>query len=461
MSQLMATSRGTPERKSCHIGTNIPFFSSSLLDWQLAVADDSRAFETKRIVSKKRKGSFFMVRIVPSTIFLAVLMQWSSALSGQESPTSSVPDKATGAIRFATFNMALHGRRQGDVEKRLSSSGDSKIEKLAAIVQTIRPDVLLVNELDFEPEQRSVDLLFKNYLAKGQGGRKPLDYPYRYVAEVNTGVPSGHDLDQDGKDDGPADAFGFGVYPGQYGMAVFSRFPIEVDSIRTFRKFLWKDMPDARLPMDPESNRPFYNDAVLRDFRLSSKSHWDIPIQIADSTIHLLACHPTPPAFHGPEKRNACRNHDEIRFWADYISGDKGTYIYDDVSQKGGLAENARFVIAGDMNSDPVDSDIDPSPIQLLLKHPNVSGAVAPESHGATTAAIEQGGANRSQKGNPAADTGDFSDRQPGNLRVDYVLPSVNLPVINQGVFWPDEGEPGHELVSASDHRLVWVDVKP
>ena len=54
-------------------------------------------------------------------------------------------------------------------------------------------------------------------------------------------------------------------------------------------------------------------------FRLSSKSHWDVPIRIGRETVHFLVSHPTPPVFDGPEDRNGTRNHDEIRFWADYV----------------------------------------------------------------------------------------------------------------------------------------------
>ena len=66
----------------------------------------------------------------------------------------------------------------------------------------------------------------------------------------------------------------------------------------------------------------------------------------------------------------------------------------------------------------------------------------------------------------PALDTADFSDDPaPGNLRVDYALPSKNLPLLDAGVFWPAPGRPGSELTGeypfpTSDHRLVWVDVK-
>ena len=89
------------------------------------------------------------------------------------------------------------------------------------------------------------------------------------------------------------------------------------------------------------------------------------------------------------------------------------------------------------------------------------SGQPTPTSTGAVQAAESSGGANAKQKGNPAHDTGDFNDKNPGNLRIDYVLPSANLRVVDQGVYWPSsaQSKEENELVQASDHRLVWVDV--
>ena len=70
--------------------------------------------------------------------------------------------------------------------------------------------------------------------------------------------------------------------------------------------------------------------------RLSSKSHWDVPVTVGAHTVHVLASHPTPPTFDGPEDRNGRRNHDEIRFWADYISSLRSGYIVDDAGRRGG-----------------------------------------------------------------------------------------------------------------------------
>ena len=72
----------------------------------------------------------------------------------------------------------------------------------------------------------------------------------------------------------------------------------------------------------------------------------------------------------------------------------------------------------------------------------------------------QQGGINAQHRGDPALDTGDFNDESTGNLRIDYVLPSESLEIVASGVFWPAPGEDGAELADASDHHLVWVDVR-
>jgi endonuclease/exonuclease/phosphatase family metal-dependent hydrolase len=68
------------------------------------------------------------------------------------------------------------------------------------------------------------------------------------------------------------------------------------------------------------------------------------------------------------------------------------------------------------------------------------------------------GGANATHRGDPAEDTGDFGPRV-GNLRLDYVLPSIGLRADAGGVFWPAPGSPEAELAAASDHRAVWIDL--
>lgn len=257
-------------------------------------------------------------------------------------------------------------------------------------------------------------------------------------------------------------------------MAVFSKYPILYDQIRTFQDFLWRDMPGALLPDDASTTEPadFYFQDELAIFRLASKSFWDVPVQVGDDIVHLVVGHPTPPTFDGPEDRNGLRNHDEIRFLSDYVTPGRGDYIYDDNGVKGGLAPGSRFIVMGDMNADPNDGDSVTSVASQLLDSSAIDASVVPTSAGGPEQAILQGGANIGQIGNPKYDTADFADTAPGNLRVDYVLPSDNgLSPRNGGIFWPQSSDATFPLVGifsaatpggfpSSDHRLTWMDLQ-
>ncbi|OKH27390.1 phytase [Chroogloeocystis siderophila] len=367
-------------------------------------------------------------------------------------------------IRFASFNASLNRNEAGQLISDLSTKTNTQARNIAEIIQRTNPDVILINEFDYDPDAKAAQLFQQNYLAVGQNGANPIEYPYYYVAPSNTGVSSGFDLDNDGTIGGPNDALGFGFFPGQYGMVLYSKHPIDEENIRTFQKFLWKDMPNALLPDD------WYSPEELEVFRLSSKSHWDIPIQVNGETIHVLASHPTPPVFDGEEDRNGRRNHDEIRFWSDYFTPGKGNYIYDDAGKFGGLTAGSRFVVMGDQNADPFDGDSTNNAIWQLLGNPLINTRITPNSEGGVDAAIRQGGANDDHISDPAYDTADFADTTPGNLRVDYVLPSQNLEITDASVFWKTSDDPLFRLVGdfdpnlasfpSSDHRLVAADVR-
>jgi hypothetical protein len=380
-------------------------------------------------------------------------------------------------VRFATFNASLNRNLSGVLISDLSTTTNAQAATVAEIIQRTRPEVLLVNEFDYDPGGVAAGLFQTNYLSMSQGGAAPIEYQYRFVAPSNTGIHSGLDLDNNNiidpvPDQGfpgflnyGGDSFGFGAFPGQFGMVVYSIHPIEYGEIRTFQNFLWKDMPGALLPEDPPGT-PWYSSDELDVFPLSSKSHWDVPIEIGKNTVHFLVSHPTPPVFDGPEDRNGTRNHDEIRFWADYVGpgAAAGSYIYDDDGSYGGLKPGSRFVIAGDQNSDPLDGDSIPGAIQQLTDNPRVNDKVTPSSPGGTEQSDLQGGANETHLSDPAFDTADFNDSAPGNLRADYVLPSKNLRITDAGVFWPLADDPLFALVGtfpfpSSDHRLVWIDV--
>jgi hypothetical protein len=374
-------------------------------------------------------------------------------------------------VRFATFNASLNRNAEGQLVSDLSTPNNAQAADIAETIQRVNPDVLLINEFDFVEGGVAAELFRDNYLAVPHNGAPGVAYPYYYVAPSNTGVPSGFDLDNFGGVGGPNDAFGFGFFPGQFGMVVYSKYPIQYDEVRTFQHFLWEDMPGALLPDDPTTEAPqdWYSAEELDVFRLSSKSHWDVPISIGKKTVHFLVSHPTPPVFDDVEDRNGTRNHDEIRFWADYVTGGAtASYIYDDEGGSGGLARGTRFVIAGDQNSDPLDGDSIPGATDQLLDNPRINDSHAPTSEGAVEAAALQGGANLTHQSPPQFDTADFDDRVgigPGNLRADYVLPSRQLGILDSAVFWPLTTDPLWRLTrdflnnQPTDHRMVWVDV--
>jgi hypothetical protein len=372
----------------------------------------------------------------------------------------SVPESTiapAGGVRVASFDASLRRAGAGELTADLSTPDDPQAASVAEIIQRTQPDIVLLNGFDYVADHAAVDLFRANYLEVSQNGADPVEYPYVFTAAVNTGVPSGLDLDNDGVVGGPNDALGAGLFPGQSGMVVLSKFPIVTGEVRTFQDLLWASVPGARLPDDPVTPEPadFYSAEELAVLPLSSASHWDVPIDVDGRIVHVLAA--------GPTLRDTPRNADEVGFWADYIAGADTSWIVDDAAGSGGLAPGAEFVIVGAMNSDPVDGD-SAGAIEQLLGLDRVQDPL-PSSEGAVEASATQGLANTSQQGDPANDTADFPDYPgPGNLRADYVLPSDSFDVDDAGVFWPPTSDPLSALSAgdpptSSNHRLVWVDL--
>ena len=362
-------------------------------------------------------------------------------------------------IKVATFNVSMESGNYlprgetGDntvLAKILADGDHPQVKNIAAIIQRVRPDVILLNEFDYiENPESGIKAFLRNYLNQPQQGSKSINYPYFYYATVNTGQPSPFDLDNSGEATGVgADAWGYGFYPGQYGMAILSKYPIDNEKVRTFQHFKWRDMPGF-MPTTKPDGSPWYSPEAWQQMPLSSKSHWDIPIIVTGKTIHILASHPTPPVFDGPENRNGIRNHDEIRFWLDYLDPAAAGYIYDDNGNKGGLAERSRFVLLGDLNaSADGDGDAISSAITALVKHRRINQSFTPASLGAAEHTPELAHA----KYHTAS----------WRMRADYVLASDSgFNIKKGGVFWPAKSEADYPLVGArgasSDHRLVWL----
>jgi len=353
--------------------------------------------------------------------------RWLTALlllAGCDDSADVNAERAADTVRVATYNTHLARGEAGKLVAELKD-GSAQIEAVIRVIAAANPDILLLNELDYD-EKREAPALFQERLADAG-----VEYAYSFVAPVNTGKPTKLDLTGDGKDYGPENAQGWGVFEGQFGMAILSRLPIRSDDVRTFSGVRWSEMPDNLYPLE------YYPEEALEVLRLSSKSHWDVPVTAGKSIIHLLASHPTPPVFDGDEDRNGRRNHDEIRFWTDYISG--ADWMLSDQGTEGGLTDDAAFIVMGDLNNDPEKGDGRREAIKALIEHPRVQDT-------APTGAAQTA-------------TADF--KEVGQLRVDYVLPSTGLQAVSSGVLWPEDDDPLRDVVrSASDHRLVWLDVK-
>jgi hypothetical protein len=351
---------------------------------------------------------------------------------------------AGGTIRVATYDVGLSRDGAGVLLHDLGSP-DPAITAVVRVIQAARPDVLLLAKFDHDLRGRAL-AAFLELLRQGPDG---IDYPHAFAPPVNAGVPSGRDLDGDGLRMGRDDAFGWGKFPGHGGMALVSRLPIDTGAARTFRSFRWADLPDALAPANPDGT-PFFGAETWAALRLSSRSHWDVPVALpGGGRMHVLAACPTPPLFDGAEGRNSRRNHDEIAFWVRYLDG---AALRDDQGRVAGPPPGP-LVVLGDLNADPHDGAGLPDGIRALLRHPRLRDP-RPASPGGAAAADPE------HAGPPELDTADWRDGNPGNLRVDYVLPSAGVEVADAGVFWPAPGAPmAAAAAAASDHRLVWVDL--
>ncbi len=342
---------------------------------------------------------------------------------------------------MAVWNVELQRRGPGLLLRDIEGGEDPQVAAVAAVVAKARPDILLLLSVDYDHGLAALDALAARFAEAGAG------FAHRFALRPNSGLASGLDLDGDGRLGGPGDAQGYGAFAGQGGMAILSRLPIAAAEARDFSAFLWRDLPGALIP--ERDGAPFPSAAAIEAQRLSTTGHWEVPVILpSGQRMRLLAWHGSPPVFDGPEDRNGRRNHDETAFW---------TALIDD--RLGVPAPAPPFVILGDANLDPADGDGRGAAIRALLAHPALRDP-APSGAGGAAASAAQGGANAAQSGDPALDTVDWPDDGPGNLRVDYVLPSRDLAVVASGVFWPEPGTPMAETVeAASRHRLVWVDL--
>ncbi len=294
------------------------------------------------------------------------------------------------ALRIGFWNADLSRKGPGLLLRDILRGTDPQVALALSAVAALDADILVLGDIDYDAGAAALSA-FNDRLAR----------PYPHVAALrpNTGIPTGIDLDGNGRRDEARDAIGFGVFPGQGGMAVLSRLPLGPG--RDFNAFLWRDLPGTLRPKDQPDDLP-----------LSTSGHHDTAVLLPGGrALHLLTWHATTPAFDGPEDRNGRRNHDETAFWRQLLAGTLPLSV-----------PAAPFILIGQANADPERGDGRPAAIRALLASPLL----------------------QDPGGGPTVDYGG----NIGPLRVAYILPSADIPITDHGQMPPN---------AASRHWPIWV----
>ena len=299
-------------------------------------------------------------------------------------------------IRFGQFNI-----RDLTMEKLLDLS-NPQVLAAAKIIKRFRPDVLSIDEMQSHPGAPTA--FVENFLKRGE---EPADYPFFYIGQTNSGMPTGLPY--------PYDYRGYGHFRGQYGIACLSRLRIDFDGIKNLKDVSWPSLPGSCCA---EVFCP-------RDFPLWSTSFLDVPVETGDGAVfHTILVHPTVPLR---EYVNMKRNADQMRFLKSYIDGFSGS----------------PFVVIGDLNADPDAGIGTRDVVRGLFEDDNI---IYRKTSRETF--LEGGGVER-----PPVDGAGLL-----KARLDYILPSRHFRMDGPLVFAP-EGTPWWQAARrASDHFFVYAD---
>jgi len=102
---------------------------------------------------------------------------------------------AAAKLRVATFNVSMDATNYTPRKTPVKSDSlvsalkadHSQIKNIAEIIQRVRPDIILLNEFDYVPKEQGIAYFKSHYLNVSQNNQAPIDYPYFYIAPVNTG----------------------------------------------------------------------------------------------------------------------------------------------------------------------------------------------------------------------------------------------------------------------------------
>lgn len=289
-------------------------------------------------------------------------------------------------------------------------------------LQAIAPDAVLLLDIDYDFNQVSADLIRQRLQERG------LDFPHIVANRPNSGLRTPYDLNGDGRINDPQDAQGFGDFAGQGGMLLMSRWPLGevLDQTPT----LWRDYDSADPPRRADGS-VFPSKQAFDVQRLAYVAQWQVPVlRNGETALTLTVLHAAPPVFDGPEDQNGRRNADQLGFTMATLPSGPGA-------------------VMGTLNLDPHDSDGIPTAIRRVLSDRRLQDP-EPRAEAGRERALRDMGVNQTHLGDARLDTADWNDDGPGNLRVDYLLPTAQLSVVNTGLYWPETGR----------RALVWADIE-
>lgn len=371
-----------------------------------------------------------------------------------EAPAGSAP--TPGTWRIAQFNL-----RELSTDKIVATS-HPQVDAAAKIVARFHPDVVCLNEMQFDianvptsgmpgaksakPGTFSTAESNATRIAARIAAENPeAIYPYALITVGNSGFAwSGPRPSTEPGSDWYS-LRGWGEYRGRFNTIVLSKFPIVTDQVRIITDVAWDAIPKnsiAQMKTDTGLDVP-------AGYPVFEKSLNVIPLDIHGKTTYLVMSHPTAPAFWSI---NPYRHEDELRALALFLDGQ--------LPGVESVPQGSPFVLIGDLNADPEEGDSRPGAIARVLAHDRLEPWF-PEGAGTMgknpTFNTYVSGCGKGD----GSSVGDPSSRF--QMQIDYILPSKEIGRAQGGaVFFPNRAESQEDFdlaCRASDHMFLYVDL--
>ena len=120
-------------------------------------------------------------------ILLAVAAMVAVMVAPAEAADGSAKAGPATDVRFASFNASLNRGSAGALAAEVSAPGSAQPDVIAEIIQRTRPDVLLINEFDYDAGNVALDGFHDNYLMVPHGSAAPIESPTATQLRPNRG----------------------------------------------------------------------------------------------------------------------------------------------------------------------------------------------------------------------------------------------------------------------------------